>query len=234
MRELQSFLTRVFSDYFQLYIQSAESNTDKKELLYENKALESAARRVVTRTIDLFLRHTTLLRPLSENGRLRLASDFSQLELALVPLCDVALVDKSKKASTPPSDRELARVIDGLHSCKNRLLFADGGEDKVDELRSIVFSLVDSDAVACSIVSQFLISAHGPKALKLPHEHLNWSVTRYNHWLDSHPREYERLQLLWDSVQSYKKLIAAQENKNYHHIFPVLHELLEKGLAANV
>ena len=37
--------------------------------------------------IDLFVRHASLVRPLGEGGKMRMAADFAQMELAIAPLC---------------------------------------------------------------------------------------------------------------------------------------------------
>lgn len=42
---------------------------------------------ICSRCIELFVRHACLVRPLGEGGKLRLASDFAQMEHALSPLC---------------------------------------------------------------------------------------------------------------------------------------------------
>jgi len=44
-------------------------------------------RPVVCRCMELFVQHTSLVCPLSETGKLRLAADYAQLEASLSPLC---------------------------------------------------------------------------------------------------------------------------------------------------
>ena len=44
-------------------------------------------RPVVCRCIELFVQQTSLICPLSEAGKLRLAADYAQLEASLSPLC---------------------------------------------------------------------------------------------------------------------------------------------------
>ena len=41
---------------------------------------------VACRSIELFVRHASLIRPLGEGGKMRLAADFAQMELAVAPL----------------------------------------------------------------------------------------------------------------------------------------------------
>uniref|UniRef100_A0A665TF78 Conserved oligomeric Golgi complex subunit 5 n=1 Tax=Echeneis naucrates TaxID=173247 RepID=A0A665TF78_ECHNA len=73
MKELQGFISRVMSDYFR-HIQCVD-------FIYEST--ESIAQRA----IELFIRHASLLRPLGEGGKMRLAADFAQMEMAVAPLC---------------------------------------------------------------------------------------------------------------------------------------------------
>uniref|UniRef100_A0A3Q1F9P7 Conserved oligomeric Golgi complex subunit 5 n=1 Tax=Acanthochromis polyacanthus TaxID=80966 RepID=A0A3Q1F9P7_9TELE len=73
MKELQGFISRVMTDYFRHF--------QCVDFIYEST--ESIAQRA----IELFIRHASLLRPLGEGGKMRLAADFAQMELAVAPLC---------------------------------------------------------------------------------------------------------------------------------------------------
>lgn len=42
---------------------------------------------VACRAIDLFVQHACLIRPLGDGGKMRLAADFAQVEMAVSPLC---------------------------------------------------------------------------------------------------------------------------------------------------
>lgn len=70
MKELQGFLSRVAADYFRHF--------QCVDFMYEST--ESVAQRA----IELFVRHASLLRPLGEGGKMRLAADFAQVRLELV------------------------------------------------------------------------------------------------------------------------------------------------------
>uniref|UniRef100_A0A8C4EHA0 Conserved oligomeric Golgi complex subunit 5 n=1 Tax=Dicentrarchus labrax TaxID=13489 RepID=A0A8C4EHA0_DICLA len=73
MKELQGFISRVMADYFRHF--------QCVDFIYEST--ESIAQRA----IELFVRHASLLRPLGEGGKMRLAADFAQMEMAVAPLC---------------------------------------------------------------------------------------------------------------------------------------------------
>lgn len=65
MKELQGFISRVMTDYFRHF--------ECTDFIYEST--ESIAQRA----IELFVRHASLLRPLAEGGKMRLAADFAQV-----------------------------------------------------------------------------------------------------------------------------------------------------------
>ncbi|KAM7366798.1 hypothetical protein PAMP_014742 [Pampus punctatissimus] len=73
MKELQGFISRVMADYFRHF--------QCVDFIYEST--ESIAQRA----IELFVRNASLLRPLGEGGKMRLAADFAQMEMAVAPLC---------------------------------------------------------------------------------------------------------------------------------------------------
>ncbi|KAL4593334.1 conserved oligomeric Golgi complex subunit 5-like [Arapaima gigas] len=64
MKELQGFISRIMSDYFH-HFQCVDFIYDSTEAIAQ-------------RAIELFVRHASLLRPLGEGGKMRLAADFAQ------------------------------------------------------------------------------------------------------------------------------------------------------------
>ena len=67
MKELQSFLTRCSSDYLSAY--------------HCCRVLRQELRPVAIRCLELFVRHASLVRPLSDAGKMRLAGDFAQVDI---------------------------------------------------------------------------------------------------------------------------------------------------------
>lgn len=65
IEELQGFIARAMADYFHHF--------QCVDFIY--KSTESIAQRA----IELFIRHTSLLRPLGEGGKMRLAADFAHV-----------------------------------------------------------------------------------------------------------------------------------------------------------
>lgn len=70
MKELQGFIARVMSDYFRHF--------ECFDFVFDNT--EAMAQRA----IELFIRHASLIRPLGEGGKMRLAADFAQVPSVLV------------------------------------------------------------------------------------------------------------------------------------------------------
>uniref|UniRef100_A0A2I3LZ06 Conserved oligomeric Golgi complex subunit 5 n=1 Tax=Papio anubis TaxID=9555 RepID=A0A2I3LZ06_PAPAN len=73
MKELQGFIARVMSDYFKHF--------ECLDFVFDNTEA------IAQRAIELFIRHASLIRPLGEGGKMRLAADFAQMELAVGPFC---------------------------------------------------------------------------------------------------------------------------------------------------
>lgn len=69
MKELQSFISRVMAEYFH-HFQCVDFIYDRTEAIAQ-------------RTIELFIRHASLLRPLGEGGKMRLAADFAQVRAVM-------------------------------------------------------------------------------------------------------------------------------------------------------
>lgn len=67
MKELQGFIGRVMSDYFRHF--------ECFDFVFDNT--EAMAQRA----IELFIRNASLIRPLGEGGKMRLAADFAQVPL---------------------------------------------------------------------------------------------------------------------------------------------------------
>lgn len=65
MKELQGFVSRVMADYFRHF--------QCVDFIY------ASTEAIAQRALELFVRHASLLRPLGEGGKMRLAADFAQV-----------------------------------------------------------------------------------------------------------------------------------------------------------
>ncbi|KAK1941692.1 Conserved oligomeric Golgi complex subunit 5 [Phytophthora citrophthora] len=113
----------------------------------------------VERLISVFIRHASLLRPLTENGKLRLANDMAQLELRLehiVPL------------------RNVGAAYEELRAFRH-MIFLENSEILRD---------TTIDKIRPSNVWHHL-TCRAPPELQLPHQMKHWSASKYIEWLDT-------------------------------------------------
>ncbi|XP_017293700.1 conserved oligomeric Golgi complex subunit 5 [Kryptolebias marmoratus] len=191
MKELQGFLSRVMADYFRQF--------QCVDFVYDRT--ESVARRA----IELFLRHASLLRPLGEGGKMRLAADFAQMEMAVAPLC--------RRVS------DLGKLYRMLRSLRP-LLF------QTSEL--IASSPAVGDLIPFSTLLHFLFS-RAPPELKSPYQRAEWSVARYSQWLDDHPSERDRLNLIRGALEAYVQAVRTRQGKEFAPIYPIMLQLLQRA-----
>ncbi|KAF1795026.1 Conserved oligomeric Golgi complex subunit 5 [Phytophthora cactorum] len=113
----------------------------------------------VERLISVFIRHASLLRPLTESGKLRLANDMAQLELRLehiVPL------------------RNVGTAYEELRAFRH-MIFLENSEILRDST---------IDKIRPSNVWHHLTS-RAPPELQLPHQMKRWTASKYIEWLDT-------------------------------------------------
>ncbi|XP_032445980.1 conserved oligomeric Golgi complex subunit 5 isoform X1 [Xiphophorus hellerii] len=194
MKELQGFISRVMADYFKHFqcVDFVYDNTDS----------------IAQRAIELFLRHASLLRPLGEGGKMRLAADFAQMEMAVAPLC--------RRVS------DLGKPYRMLRSFRP-LLF------QTSEL--IASSPAVGDLIPYSTVLHFLFT-RAPSELRSPHQRAEWSIARYSQWLDDHPSERDRLALIRGALEAYVQLVRTRQGKEFASIYPIMLQLLQRATSA--
>ncbi|XP_076023606.1 conserved oligomeric Golgi complex subunit 5 [Genypterus blacodes] len=195
MKELQGFISRVMADYFRQFL--------CVDFIYEST--ESIAQRA----IELFIRHASLLRPLGEGGKMRLAADFAQMEMAVGPLC--------RRVS------DLGKPYRMLRSFRP-LLF------QTSEL--IASSPVVGSLIPYSTLLHFFFT-RAPSELKSPHQRAEWSIARYSQWLDDHPSERDRLSLIRGALEAYVQLVRARQRKEFAPIYPIMLQLLQKATSVS-
>lgn len=101
-----------------------------------------------------------------------MSADYAQLEMALGPLCEKI--------------GDLGKSYEALRAFKPVLF---------QEAETISKLPIIGDLMPYSVALQFLISSFAPPELKLPHENMGWSLSRYTTWLDDHPKEIDRIHL---------------------------------------
>ncbi|CAL1534536.1 unnamed protein product [Lymnaea stagnalis] len=192
MKELQSFIARCQTDYLTPF--------KCKDFIIDS------INPIACRCVELFVRHASLVRPLGEGGKLRLAADFAQMELAISPLC--------RRPADLGKSYRLLRAF-------RPLLF--------QTVEHVSLSPALGEIIPYSIALQFLF-ARAPPELKSPHQVSDWSVSRYSQWLDDHPAESDRLKIIKGSLEAYAKLVRQKQGKEYVAVYPVMLEMLQKGL----
>lgn len=192
MKELQDFVARVRNDYLSQY-----KSTD---------FIKDNVRRVACRTIELFVRHVSLVRPLSEGGKRRLAADFAQMELCLRPLCSQL--------------NSLGHHYRMLRAFKP-LLFQTS--------EHVINSPALGNALPYSTVLHFLFSK-APSEFRSPHQTVGWSRANYSTWLDNHPSELDRLEFIHGAVESYVGHVRQKQSKKFAPVYPVMVELLQTAM----
>ncbi|XP_041058299.1 conserved oligomeric Golgi complex subunit 5 isoform X2 [Carcharodon carcharias] len=193
MKELQGFISRIMSDYFK--------NFECVDFIYDS------TENIAQRAIQLFIRNASLLRPLGEGGKMRLAADFAQMELAVAPLC--------RRVSDLGKSYRLLRSF-------RPLLFQTS--------EHIATSPAVGDIVPYSTILHFLFT-RAPSDLKPPHQRAEWSVARYSQWLDDHPSEKDRLILIRGALEAYVQSVRAREGKEFAPVYPIMVQLLQKAMA---
>ncbi|KAI5742805.1 hypothetical protein M8J77_011489 [Diaphorina citri] len=193
MKELHEFLQRVAVTYL---------------APFQNVALVSEyCLEITARTLEMFIRHACMVRPLSGAGRTKLANDFKKIETAVSPLC--------KQLS------QLGKTYRLLRSLRPLLLQSP---------EEIAQCPLLGDVIPYSYVLMLLFS-HGPPEIVSPHESANWSLLQLSQWLDKHSQESDKLELISGTLQRYQTLVRESNLPSFHEVYPVMKSLLDTALS---
>ncbi|CAK8697833.1 unnamed protein product [Clavelina lepadiformis] len=192
VKELRDFLSRVINDHFSRF-------------LCQDFIMESLLP-LGHRAIELFVRHASLVRPLGEGGKAKLAADFAQMESALSPLC--------RRVTDMGQSYRLLRAFRPL------LFLAD---DAISESSFI------GDIIPVSLILDFLFS-RAPSDIRTPYETMDWSITKYSRWLDEHRSEKERLNMLRGAVENYVSSVRSRQGTKFASVYPLMVSLLQRGM----
>ncbi|XP_077614462.1 conserved oligomeric Golgi complex subunit 5 [Crocuta crocuta] len=194
MKELQGFIARVMSDYF--------NHFECLDFVFDNTEA------IAQRAIELFIRNASLIRPLGEGGKVRLAADFAQMELAVSPFC--------RRVSDLGKSYRMLRSFRPLIFQKNE---------------HVATSPALGDVIPFSIIIQFLFT-RAPPELKSPFQRAEWSHARFSQWLDDHPCEKDRLLLIRGALEAYVQSVRSREGKEFAPVYPIMVQLLQKATSA--
>jgi len=204
MKELQLFLERIAKDFLSTF-------TCKDFLATQLQPLAES-------TIRRFVLQGSLVRPLGSGGAMRLASDCAQLEFALS-----SILGPSGQSAFGPTG---LTALGGSY----RLLRA---------FRSLLFltptDMVSFPGIGSTVpfsLSLHLLISRCPDEFPSPASSLGWSLARYTNWLEEHPGERERLLLLQGAIEAYVASARARQEKSFIPQYPLLIDVLQRGLAA--
>ena len=196
LKELQTFIHRVnleFLNKFNCKTLVAESSVP---LFY--------------RCYDLFIMHSSMIKPLSKIGQDKLIKDCDTLEEVIKPISDlITLWDASVCESKVHELREFRTLL----------------RSKTEDFPALLQSGM---TMRKSVILHMLFS-RAPAELKLPHESVNWSISRYSTWLEDHTGEPDRLQLVQGALESYVASTRARNEKSYAYPYNIMLGILQSA-----
>ncbi|XP_068988654.1 conserved oligomeric Golgi complex subunit 5 isoform X1 [Bombus flavifrons] len=193
MRELQGFILRSVNTFL---------------MPYKNQAVVAeCCKSVASRCIELFVRHACILRPLTDFGRAKLIVDFSQIEIAVAPLC--------RGGQLGSSEQQQYRTLRAL-----KALLPLSPDDIVQK----VLGGEGECGIPSSLVLLHLFST-APPELVSPHQSTSWSVGRLSQWMDKHPNERDRLAFCSGPLERYQLTVRQQNLPTFHPLFPLMKKL---------
>ena len=193
MRELQGFILRSVNTFL---------------VPYKNQAVVAeSCKTVASRCIELFVRHACLLRPLTDFGRAKLIVDFSQIEVAVAPLCRGGLLGSS--------EQQQYRTLRTL-----KALIPLSPEEIVEK----VLEGEGESGIPPSLILLHLFST-APPELVSPHQSASWSVGRLSQWMDKNSNERDRLAFCSGPLERYQLTIRQQNLPSFHPLFPLMKKL---------
>ncbi|KAM0729196.1 Conserved oligomeric Golgi complex subunit 5 [Formica fusca] len=193
MRELQGFILRSVNTFL---------------LPYKNQLIVAeCCKTVVSRCIELFVRHACLLRPLTDFGKAKLLVDFAQMEVAVAPLC--------RGGQMSLLEQQQYRTLRAL-----KTLLPLSPEEMVDR----ILEGQGESSVPPSLILLHLFSG-APPELASPHQSAGWSIGRLSQWMDNHPSERDRLTLCSGPLERYQLTVRQQNLPSFHPLFPQMMKL---------
>eukprot|EP01104_Vermistella_antarctica_P000795 TRINITY_DN10905_c0_g1_i1.p1 TRINITY_DN10905_c0_g1~~TRINITY_DN10905_c0_g1_i1.p1 ORF type:complete len:881 (+),score=171.55 TRINITY_DN10905_c0_g1_i1:217-2859(+) len=152
-----------------------------------------------SRVLISFVQQASMVRPLSDAGKMKLAGLMAQLEKALAPL------HAAKDLGQP------YRCVRALRT----LLFR--------ELDAISTS-PECDALPPAVVLHHLFS-RGPAELRLPHVRLRWTTLQYCSWVDNNTVSDLWDRMIKPSLDEYALVVNERGEKSFADVYPILQSL---------
>jgi len=165
---------------------------------------------IAARILDFFIRQISIIKPLSENGKLKLASDITTMEFNLNQwFMDCGLKNENDIYIKTQTIKAFKPLL-----FKNTELLTDPFQTAHIPLTILIHH----------------IFTRAPAELMLPHQRFGWTGQHYSEWMDSHT-EAELLELLSKCLEAYAE---DQKNKGQDlcEEYAILIQLIQKHKAS--
>lgn len=192
MKELQEFIQRVWNNHISSY--------DDKDVVTK------CGHEVAKRCIAFFIHNLSILRPISQAGRLRLKNDCAHMENTLKPLCN----DLSELGNSARMLRAMSFLI-------------------VQHPSELILQTIGTDSLVPSYIVLLLLFGYAGPDLQSPHATVNWSNERLIEWLEGHTNEREKLELISGALQRYRDNVRRKKSEQYDEVYPLMVEFFEKA-----
>ncbi|KAL9253236.1 Conserved oligomeric Golgi complex subunit 5-like protein [Drosera capensis] len=191
MDELQKHILHFRSEFLSRLLPSSSSTSAGTETI-----CTKLTRNMASMVLMFFMRHASLVRPLSESGKLRMARDMAELELAvgqnLFPVEQLGAHYRALRAFRPVIFLETSQL-------ESSPLLQD---------------------LPPSVILHHLYS-RGPDELLSPIQRNNLTPLRYSMWLDS-----QREDQIWKGIKAtlddYAALVRARGDKEFSPVYPIM------------
>ncbi|KAK6925640.1 hypothetical protein RJ641_007359 [Dillenia turbinata] len=195
MEELQKSVLHFRTEFLLRLLPS----TSKKITTGSESICTSLVRNLASRVLVYFIRHASLVRPLSESGKLRMARDMAEIELTvgqnLFPVEQLGAPYRALRAFRP-------------------IIFL--------ETSQLVSSPLLQD-LPPSVVLHHLYS-RGPDELQSPLKRNNLTPQQYTLWMDSQGEEQ-----IWKGIKAtlddYAATVRARGDKEFSPVYPLMLQL---------
>lgn len=159
----------------------------------------------VAKLISTFISHASIIRPLEEDGKLRLANDMTHFEMGLTSIFDIRNVGAAY---------EEVRAFRHMIFLNTKSILRDSTIDKIRP---------------CNVWHHLITQA--PNELLLPHQRRGWTATRYIQWIQSPDGEQDQAseQVIirnWETDE--REDLLRRENKVWKEILICLEAYTEK------
>lgn len=191
MEELQKCILHFRSEFLSKLLPSTKSSTSGAETICTR-----LVRSMASRVLIFFIRHASLVRPFSESGKLRMARDMAELELAvgqnLFPVEQLGAPYRALRAFRPLIFLETSQL---------------GSSPLLQDLPP-------------SVILHHLYT-RGPDELQSPLQRNKLTPLQYSLWLDSQGEDQ-----IWKGVKAtlddYAARVRARGDKEFSPVYPLM------------